>query len=492
MFGMPTSVRDGTTHPIVAGSCVLTYDSTVFVGGLDALHTGLRLARSRNGQPLSMHKQITSDHDAKHGSPPLLRAGTALITRASRGVVIAAAMGLVTGCAMGPKMLRSTRTGYNQAIQQTTSEQLLLNLVRLKYRDQPFFLEVSSVSAQFQFDQSAGTTGTLNENVGVNPLNPDVLRIDGRIGYTERPTVTFTPLQGDLFATRMLEPIGLDAILLLIRSGWSADRVLRVTVQQMNGQDNASRASGPTPRQASPYRKFAKASLLWRNLAWLGALQIGYEPGYKTVSPPIAAKSVSASDLINAAREGLTFRPQDGSSDNYVVTAPSRSLVMRVNETARNDSQWKEFADLLGLDPQTSTFALQANGETATRNASAEHHLRRISIAPRSLMGVLSYLSHAIEVPPAHAEDNLITATHDGDGQPFDWSRVTGDLLRVHSQEKRPHHAAVAIPYRGSWFYIDDDDLESKSTFSLLGQLFALRAGEIQGSGPQLTLPVGG
>jgi len=354
------------------------------------------------------------------------------------------------------------------------------------------FMEVSSVSAQFQFDQSASTTGTLNENVGPNPVNPNVLRFDGRIGFTERPTVTFTPLQGDLFATRMLEPIGLDAIFLLIRSGWSADRVLRVTVQQMNGQDNASRASGPTPREASTYREFANVAALWRNLAWLGDVQVGYEQRRTAVSPPIAAGSVSASDLINAARAGYTFRPEPGSPDEYVVTTPSPSLTLRVSEGARDHARWKEFAQLLGLDPQISSFALQAAGETAGLDANSRDNLQRISIAPRSLMGVLFYLSHAIEVPTAHADAKLVTLTRDAEGQPFDWAKVTGDLLRVHSQKSRPRRVAVAIQYRGYWFFVDDDDLESKSTFSLLGQLFALRAGEIQGTGPQLTLPVGG
>jgi hypothetical protein len=50
----------------------------------------------------------------------------------------------------------------------------------------------------------------------------------------------------------------------------------------------------------------------------------------------------------------------------------------------------------------------------------------------------------------------------------------------------------VAVQYRGSWFYIDDSDLSSKSTFNLLGQLFELQAGEAGGSVPLLTLPIGG
>lgn len=70
-------------------------------------------------------------------------------------------------------------------------------------------------------------------------------------------------------------------------------------------------------------------------------------------------------------------------------------------------------------------------------------------------------------------------------------SNVTGDLLRIQLAPIVPVHAVVAVQYRGSWFYIDDADLESKSTFSLLSQLFALQAGKIDRLTPLLTLPVG-
>ena len=59
------------------------------------------------------------------------------------------------GCVMGPRFLEASRVSYNEMIQRTDNEQLLLNLVRLKYRETPVFLEVGSVSAQFVFEQSA-------------------------------------------------------------------------------------------------------------------------------------------------------------------------------------------------------------------------------------------------------------------------------------------------------------------------------------------------
>ena len=59
----------------------------------------------------------------------------------------------IAGCnVVGPASVRTGRADYNIAIQQTNSEQLLLNLVRLRYRDVPYFLEVASVSTSFEFN----------------------------------------------------------------------------------------------------------------------------------------------------------------------------------------------------------------------------------------------------------------------------------------------------------------------------------------------------
>jgi hypothetical protein len=82
--------------------------------------------------------------------------------------------------------------------------------------------------------------------------------------------------------------------------------------------------------------------------------------------------------------------------------------------------------------------------------------------------------------------------TKDEQGQPFDWSRLTGKVMAVHSQKERPASAAVAVQHRGWWFYIADNDTNSKITFSLLNTLFQLQATTGAGKSPLLTLPVGG
>src|SRR5262249_42727926 len=62
---------------------------------------------------------------------------------------------------------------------------------------------------------------------------------------------TYTPLVGEEFAARLLAPISIDSIMLFQQAGWSADRLLLLTVQRANDVVNAPTAGGPTP---APHR----------------------------------------------------------------------------------------------------------------------------------------------------------------------------------------------------------------------------------------------
>jgi hypothetical protein len=107
----------------------------------------------------------------------------------------------------------------------------------------------------------------------------------------------------------------------------------------------------------------------------------------------------------------------------------------------------------------------------------------------RSLDAVLGFLSDSVDVPSEDESAGRVTLTKTPSGERFDWQMVFGNLLRVHNSPRAPKNAAVAVPYRGSWFYIDDSDPDSKSTFSLLADIFELQSGEIKSTAPVLTLP---
>lgn len=348
-------------------------------------------------------------------------------------------MGLTSCHQAGPNAVRTGRTNYNIVIQQTSSEQLLLNLVRLRYRDVPFFMEVASVSTSFYFDASASASVSLPESEG------NIYAFGAGAGYTERPTITYIPLQGDKFVRQLMSPIDLNTILLLYHSGWSVERIFRVCLQSINGVRNAPGASGPTPDYVPKYKKFREVVSLFRKLQLKHALDMGQIPS-DDPNKPIKVE-------IQIGEYALEYK-----------------------------DEVKQLCDLLGLEPGRTHFPL-----TTEIGAKGKD---RITTVPRSLMGSLFYVSQSVEVPPEDERAKRVTISRDEEGNRFNWQEVTGELMHIYSSRKRPHNAYLAIHYRGSWFYIEDSDLTSKSTFSLLMQLFALQAGEIKSTGPILTLPV--
>jgi hypothetical protein len=139
---------------------------------------------------------------------------------------------------------------------------------------------------------------------------------------------------------------------------------------------------------------------------------------------------------------------------------------------------------LLGLSEDLDEFRLTSN---PTHRKPDE-----IGILPRSLMGAMNYLSQTVDPPQRDIDAGFVTSTLNKDGTAFDWNELTGGLFEILSSLDEPETAFVKVRYRNAWFYIDDSDLSSKSTFNLLDQLFQLQAGQAGGAAPLLTLPIGG
>lgn len=212
------------------------------------------------------------------------------------------------GC-LGPMAIRQSRGKYNEAIQQTSDEQLLLNLVRLRYRDSPSFLELSSLSTQFAFGESAFANGRIIER----PTTSDYLNLGASANASERPTVTYDPLRGQAFVKRLVSPMSEETIILLIRSGWSIDRVLRATAQELNGAENVRRGSGPTPDRIArdEFESFIRAVAALRELQLARVTTIGYEDKQKAISGPLDPTSLDADAAVAAAKEGWRIEPRN-------------------------------------------------------------------------------------------------------------------------------------------------------------------------------------
>ena len=351
-------------------------------------------------------------------------------------LVVLLAFGPIGCLNYGPISLKSERSKYNQAIQKTNDEQLLLNLVRLKYRDTPFFLEVGNVASQFRLKKKASITAQLESMI------EDIFNLGVSTSYEEKPTVNYTPLQGDSFVKHVLSSLPLKTITLLFHSGWSIERVFRVSCQLLGGLENAPGASGPTPKLAPRYKEFLKAIKYLQELDDQDALRINYQE--------------------------VNGQPQ---------------MVLEILNESKNSKPALEFARTINAPPGKSMYVL-----SHFPTPEQEDHLR---IVPRSFLGIMFYLSQSTEVPKRDVLKGKVTLTKTPIGDSFDWSHVTGDLLMIRSSNEEPLLSAVRIFYRNTWFYIDDSDLSSKSTFSLLTQIYALQSGSIKSTSPVLTIGVG-
>lgn len=349
-----------------------------------------------------------------------------LFVHASLGLTAIGCLLLVGCVSVGPRTIRSASFDYNEAIARSWNEQLLLNLVRLRYRDSPYFLRVTSVTTQYVLEASASAGKTF---VGGSDSDPSDLGVG--IDYTERPTVTYLPVQGEEFTRQLLLPVSLDSLFLLTQSGWSAEQVLRCCVERVGDLRNAA-ALGGTPSESI--------------------------------------------DDFHRVGELLQWFRQGNRLDVAIVSRGDRSVLqLTVPPAAAATPESSELRRLLGLEEDGESFTLVPL--FATREDG------EVGMLPRSLLAIMFFLSQGVEVPQRDLEQGRVEeaggpATLDG-------------LFSVRVSSDRPVDAFARVRYRDSWFFIADDDFEAKETFGLLSYLLALQSGGKASLAPLQTLSLG-
>ena len=107
-----------------------------------------------------------------------------------------------------------------------------------------------------------------------------------------------------------------------------------------------------------------------------------------------------------------------------------------------------------------------------------------IGLITRSVADLVEILSAAIEVPDEDSRRGIAS--------PYPPAGLAGRALRVRFSEDRPAGAAVAVPYREGWYFIDETDRATKRFFRLLSALWSvsIAEGTTHAAAPVLTVPV--
>lgn len=432
-------------------------------------------------------------------------------------------LGAVPGCVMGPKQIDAGHLRYNQAIQQSFSRELLLNIVRLRYREPAEFVDIGGVAAQYSFEGNASINGNVIDGI----LNLQNLGLQAGGSGAERPTITYSPLRGRQFELCVVTPVEVGTLWLLANKGWRVDRIVRLSLRSMNFLDNATSAGGPTPSEKPEYEAFAHAAELLRGLQKDHMAEFVLAKREVRQAVPIAAEKLDPSFVLNASEKGYRLERDGGT---VTLTRPETYSALVVHPAEVGSARMQELSALLGLEPGRTVYELSVArqgriasefGEAVLAGAKRDDLTRAsqelppalpdpvlpgpplplavplqeaIAIQSRSIYEMMYYLSQGVEVPREHVRRHLVTETRDRDGCVYDWDGMLGDLFRVRVSRWRPRDAYLAVPYRGYWYYVEDSDLESKSTLSLLHELFNIqvRGGAGEQGLPVLTLGVGG
>jgi hypothetical protein len=345
---------------------------------------------------------------------------------------------LLAGCMnIGPNTIVRDRFEYNQAIRDSWEEQMLTNMVAIRYGESPIFLNVSSVIAQYGLE----TSGSVSAGSGTSFTGGDTLQGFGRAVWSERPTITYSPVEGHDFAVNLLTPINPDEVFALIEAGWNAERSLRLLLKTINGISTYD----PSTRQLNPH--FFEVLDAFKVLQDEEALGIRREhsEGPDSVQTFLYLRDVDANPAIEQALNTLETR-------------------LRLGEGQ-----------------------VEPGGDVEVVFGPYFRDGRTIAMQTMSIMDILSESSAYILVPEEHVAEGRTRANR----TVREDDRRSRPLLRVYSSLEKPEDALVSVKGRGYWYYIDDRDIDSKKTFSFLMIIMQLTAAQQVSRGPAVTIGAG-
>ena len=311
----------------------------------------------------------------------------------------------------------------------------------MRFLDRPVFLNVTSMTSNLSFQTEISTTTpeVFKSTAFTTTVNPSLT-------WKDNPTITYEELTGTEYVTQMLSPIPAETVVLLLQS-WPADMVLPLALNEINNINNNWNPINPNLNADAEYehKRFTAITEVIEQLDSQRTLEW-------SVTRDASNTNITTETAI------LLNRPEDAKTKKLTDTLVSELGLKKAKE---------------GTTKFSVEYGLQLKDEST------------IVFGTRSVQDIMSFASMDVDVP----EDLANTAIARTSG----WSKRDGyRLLHIYSSPSKPNYASVAIPYQGYWFYIREDDLQSKATFLLMQVLMGMQSGASSSGGPVLTIPVSG
>jgi hypothetical protein len=346
-------------------------------------------------------------------------------------VVTVAMLAMLAGCSSyGPKSMDRDQIDYGNSIGENWKNQMLANIVKIRYVDMPVFVDVGSIVSGYTLTTTVN--GALGFNNSFTGGNSQGLGASG--SYTDRPTVTYMPKTGDDYLRAILEPVDPKSLLSLIQAGYSAELLFTWAVESINGVQNWS-ATARRNRSADP--RYFEFVTLMQELQGLGAV------GFELVSNPDTGQAI----IFTLKKKGLS------------------------EETLEKS---RRAGELIGLEGDQDRYRViyapfKTNPDTLT-------------VQTRSVIQMMSAMAGFVDVP---AEKTSFAAPG------HDVSHASTRPFTVLSGPDRPKQSFATIKYQDYWYWIENSDMPSKRVFTLMLFITTLTNQAKDANAPVLTIPTG-
>jgi len=158
---------------------------------------------------------------------------------------------IASGCAVATNAIRSDFLEYNGIIQFNQTQQMVLNLVRMHYRESPLFLQAGSVTAAYESRAQVSTEATL-----ANDGTP--ITIGGSYQFASKPTVTYTPIEGRAYVQQFMSEISYDNFALLVRAGWPTHKLITMLVERYTTENGEVLVNNHKSKSYSKFKDLLK------------------------------------------------------------------------------------------------------------------------------------------------------------------------------------------------------------------------------------------
>lgn len=346
-------------------------------------------------------------------------------------VVFTIFVAAAAGCgSIGPKTLDKDQLDYGQSIGNNWKNQMLANIVKLRFLDMPVFVDVGSIVSGYSMEtQVSGRLGFSDSFTGGNSQG---LSAGGK--FTDRPTITYMPKTGDDYLRSLLAPVEPKNLLALIQAGYNAELLFTWSVEAINGVQNYA---GTTKSNLEADPEFYELAALMNELQGQGAI------AWEFNTDPETGHDV----LLVLRSEGL---PES---------------VQRKRD---------RIAEIVGLDVSINRYRVVY--------APVKIAPDTLALQTRSVVQTLSAMSRFVDVPVELTNQAVPgVRARQGMARPF----------HVLSGEDRPDDSFAAIKYRDHWYWIENTDLKSKQVFTLMLFMTTLTNNTGSNVAPVLTIPTG-